>query len=53
VRSEFFIAGTEPTLGCDQHLGFPSTSFEDTIGMAPMPVDTGRSRPQDSAAVRR
>ena len=23
VRSEFFVPGTEPTLSCDRHMGFP------------------------------
>ena len=25
VRTEFFIPGTEPTLSCDRHLGYPSS----------------------------
>ena len=29
LRSEFFIPGTEPTLSCDRHMGFPAT--EDTV----------------------
>ena len=52
VRAEFFIPGTEPTLGCDQHLGFPSPNYGDTLGLPPAVADTLRSRP-DSAGVRR
>ncbi|MGI9043416.1 MAG: penicillin-binding protein 1A [Gemmatimonadaceae bacterium] len=33
VRSDFFIPGTEPTMGCDRHMGYPTPGFGDTIGI--------------------
>jgi penicillin-binding protein 1A len=33
VRSDFFIPGTEPTMGCDRHLGYPSPNPGDTAGV--------------------
>ncbi len=33
VRSDFFIPGTEPTMGCDRHMGYPAPGFGDTLGI--------------------
>ncbi|MGK2962305.1 MAG: penicillin-binding protein 1A [Gemmatimonadaceae bacterium] len=33
VRSDFFIPGTEPTISCDRHLGYPSQNPGDTLGV--------------------
>jgi penicillin-binding protein 1A len=40
VRSEFFIAGTEPMRECDQHLGYLLPPMGDTISVAPPPADS-------------
>jgi penicillin-binding protein 1A len=56
IVSEVYIPGTEPTLSCDKHTGYPSPNFSDTLGMAPVPPppairpDTGRRR--DSLSLR-
>ncbi len=33
VRSDFFIPGTEPTMSCDRHMGYPGVSPVDTLGV--------------------
>jgi penicillin-binding protein 1A len=40
ISSEVFIPGTEPTRECDKHLGYSSPNLGDTIGIAPLPVDS-------------
>ena len=51
VRTEFFIQGTEPTLGCDQHYGYPGGFNPDTVYRPAL--DTVRLAPPDSTVFRR
>jgi penicillin-binding protein 1A len=35
IRTEFYIAGTEPMVECNKHLGYGSPGYIDTLGRAP------------------
>jgi len=52
VRSEFFVAGTEPTRECDQHLGYTVPPLGDTLGSSYPPLDSVGIRPPDSVLIR-
>jgi penicillin-binding protein 1A len=51
VRTEFFIQGTEPTLSCDQHYGYPGGFNPDTVYRPSL--DTARPAPPESTVFRR